>query len=94
MTDKADMKTSHTDKLKFTLSFQLMKATEDLLAEVLATDYEGYVGIIAEVTRKPEDENAVLDVKLKRFGTTQPKKAPQNCAVFHVIPSKGAKRIV
>lgn len=87
------MKTSHTDKLKFTLSFQLIKTTEDLLAEVLATGYEGYVGIIAEVTGKPEDENVVLDVKLKRLGTAQPKKTPENCAVFHVIPSKGAKRI-
>jgi hypothetical protein len=84
------------DKLKFTLEFQLIKATEDLLAEALASGYEGYVKIIASL-KSNKDDKVLLDVAIKRLGKDKPKGSVQNKTVtevvFHIAQGKGAKRV-
>lgn len=84
------------DRLKFTLEFQLMKATEDLLAETLASGYEGYVKIIANLKRNSNDE-VLFDLVIKRLGKDKPKASIKNQrapeAIFHVVQGKGAKRV-
>lgn len=90
--------TGQVDKLQFTLHFQLMRATEDLLAEALEEGYAGYVEIVAKLIDKSKGE-CVLDVSLNKLGTTRPnaridQKSGTPNAVFHLVPGKGAKRIV
>ena len=88
---------TEVDKLRFTLDFQLIKATEDLLAEILATGYGGYVEVIAELKTNRAGE-VLLDVSANKLGKNsnppaRRKNTQQTSAVFHLEQGKGAKRI-
>lgn len=95
---------TQTDPLEFTLSYQLMKSTEELLAEALASGYEGYVKIIATLDHgdSHHKNQVLLDVRLEKLGPStgwsqerlRKQCSDQICAVFDLVQGKGCKRIL
>lgn len=102
MMQQKNKRTPQVDQLSFTLTYQLIKATEELLDEVLSAGYEGYVKIIANINHENRSKAPVLlDVRLEKLGSKVEWSMERlrkccleaNCAVFDVVQGKGCKRI-
>lgn len=80
------------ERAAFTLKFQFQKAVEELLLEAIDAGYQGYLDVWPEISKSKSSE-VCMEVKSKKIPSAVSSKSHPDCARYHVVPSKGYKRI-
>lgn len=80
------------ERAVFTLKFQFQKAVEELLLEAIDDGYQGYLDVWPEISKSNSSE-VCMEVKSKKVPLPVTSKSHPDCARYHVVPSKGYKRI-
>jgi len=80
------------ERAAFTLQFQFQKAVEELLLEAIDAGYQGYVDVWPEISKSKSSE-ICMEVRSKKIPSPASSKSHTDCARYHVVPSKGYKRI-
>ena len=79
------------ERAKYTLKVQMERGTQDLLAEVYESGYNGYLDVWPELGSNKRE--LIFEIKSKRVLLATSTPSNENSVRYHVLQGKGCKRI-